>query len=449
MAELRRVLPLRTAVTTSAGLASAAVNFFAAVEVAEYAGGRSAWLALLVAGLLITLSAANFSELSGLYPSAAAIRVWIRRGANDQLSMIGSLVYMVTVVFVVAADAFVLGHVFTAILPGVPGLAWIAALLALVTWANLRGVKVAGFIQDGNGLFLLGSLIVISVLGLTHVTPAHFAGLFHLGGNWFQSVALGVFIFVGFEWVTPLAEEFTDSRMIPRGMFIALGFVAIAFALFSLAQQTLLPQSRVVGSLVPQLLVGRAALGPLGFWWMVVASLTTAMTTFNGGFVAASRFVYAAARERVLPPLLARLNERFVPHYALLALFTTSLVLAAVVYVSGRYVWLINTGATVESFMYVLAGFLVINLRRREPARPRPFRVPFGNVIPWLTMGIFFVLGLGSLTAASDLPGPVPWSLVFLAVLSGAAVLYVYRVVPRLKAAPRVPVPAPQSSEAP
>ncbi len=449
MAELRRVLPLRTAVTTSAGLASAAVNFFAAVEVAQYAGGRSAWLALLVAGILITLSAANFSELSGLYPSAAAIRVWMRRGAGDRVSMVGSLVYMTTVVLVVAADAFVLGHVFTAIWPAVPGLVWIALLLTIVTWANLRGVKVAGFIQDGNGLFLLGSLMVISVIGLTHVAPGHFADMFHLGGGFLQSVALGVFIFVGFEWVTPLAEEFTDARMIPRGMFMALGLVAVAFGLFTLAQQTLLPQAGVAGSLVPQLLVGQAALGRLGFWWMVVASLTTAMTTFNGGFVAASRFVYAAARERVLPPILARLNDRLVPQYALIGLFLTSLLLAGVVYLTGRYVWLINTGAAVESFMYVMAGFLVINLRRREPSRSRPFRVPGGVILPALSMLVFFALGVGSLTAASDLPGPVPWSLVFLVVLSAAAVLYVYRVVPRLKAQPRVAPSASRPSEAP
>jgi len=449
VATLRRVLPLRTAVTTSAGLASAAVNFLAAIEVAQYAGGRSAWLAILVAGVLITLSAANFSELSGLYPSAAAIRVWIRRGTNDRLSMVGSLVYMVTVVFVIAADAFVLGHVFTAILPAVPGVLWILALLGLVTWANLRGVKVAGYVQDGNGIFLITSLVVLGVIGLMHAPPTHFAGLLHLGSGWPQSVALGVFIYVGFEWVTPLAEEFTDAHVIPQGMFLALGLVAVGFALFSLAQQTLVPTAVAAHSLVPQLLVGRAALGAVGFWWMVVASLTTAMTTFNGGFVAASRFIYAAARERVLPPRLARLNDRFVPSAALLALFVTCAVLALVVYVTGRYVWLINTGAGVESFMYVMAGLLVLKLRQREPERPRPFRVPGGPVWPWVSMVVFAALGLGSLTAATDLPGPVPWALVFLAVLTGLAVLYVQAVVPRLRAARRAPTPVFGRSEQP
>lgn len=434
MAQLNRVLPLRTAVSTSAGLASAAINFLACVEVAQYAGGNSAWLAILVAGVLITLSAANFSELNGLYPSAAAIRVWIRRGTNDSLSMVGSLVYMATVIFVIAADAFVLGHVFTAVLPGVPGMVWIALLLGLVTWANMRGIKVAGWIQDTNGLVLLGSLVIISVLGLVHAPAVHLHALFAIGPNWLQGVALGVFIYVGFEWVTPLAEEVQDARAIPKGMFIALGLVGVGFGLFTLAMQVLVPARELQNTVVPQLLMGRAALGVAGFWWMVGVSLTTAMTTFNGGLVAASRFIYAAARERLLPTGLARLNERFVPKNALLVLLVGSLVLALVVYMTGVYALLINTGAAVESFMYALAGLLVLNLRRRERDRDRSFRVPGGAVFPVLSIVIFTLLGLGSLTAATGIPGPIPWPLVFLGVLTALAYWYVRRIVPRLKA---------------
>jgi amino acid transporter len=433
MAELRRVLPLRTAVSTSAGLASAAINFLACIEVAGYAGGRSAWLAILVAGLLITLSAMNFSELNGLYPSAAAIRVWLRRGISDRTSMVGSLVYMATVVFVIAADGFVLAHMFSKLVPAVPGMVWILFLLALVTWANLRGVKVAGSIQDLNGLVLLGSLIVVSVIGLVHMGSGSLTGVFQMGGNWLQAVALGVFIYVGFEWVTPLAEEFTDAKVIPPGMFIALGLVAVAFGLFTLAIQVMIPPAVLRHTFVPQLLVGSRALGPLGFWWMGVVTLTTVMTTFNGGLVAASRFVYAAARERLLPPALARLNERLVPQNALLALFGTALALALVVYVTGHYLLLVNTGAAVESFMYALVGWMVLSLRRREPDKARPFRVP-STLVPWASIVIFAALGVGSAVTASGIPGPVPWPLVFLLVLIVAALFYVWRVVPRLKA---------------
>lgn len=434
MAGLRRVLPLRTAVSTSAGLASAAINFLAVAELAGYAGGDSGWLAILVAGVLITLSAANFSELTSLYPSAAAIRVWIRRGASDQVSMVSSLTYMAFVVFVIAADAFVLGHVFTATLPGVPGLLWIAVLLGLVTVVNLRGVKVAGWVQDLNAVFLLGSLVVLSLVGLTHVPAAHWSLVFRMGPNWVESLGLGVFVFMGFEWVTPLAEEFRDSQVIPRGMFLALGLVMVAFGLFALAAQLLLPAHALGTSPVPQLLLGRAVLGAWGFWWMVVVSLTTAMTTFNGGLVAASRFVYATARERVLPAALSRLNERLVPKNALLALFVGSLVLAVVVYVTGVYTLLLNVGAAEESFMYALAAWLVWSLRRREPKRARSFRAPG---VPWLSVvAIVLFLGLGveAATAASGIPGPLPWPLVFLVVMAALAFWYVRTVVPRLKA---------------
>ncbi len=433
MAGLKRALPLRTAVSTSAGLASAAINFLAVAELAGYAGGRSGWLAILVAGVLVTLAAGNFSELTALYPSAAAIRVWIRRGASDQLSMVASLVYVGTVVFVIAADAFVLGHVFLAVLPGVPGLLWIAVLLGLVTLLNLRGIKVAGWVQDLNGLFLLGSLVVVSVLALGHVPAPHWHTAFQMGPNWIQALALGVFVFVGFEWVTPLAEEFQDSRVIPRGMFMALGLVTVAFGLFALAAQMVLPAHGLASSPVPQLLLGRAVLGGWGFWWMVVVSLTTAMTTFNGGLATASRFLYAAARERLLPPALSRLNDRLVPKSALVALAVGALVLAVVVYATGVYTLLINVGAAVESFMYALAAWLVLSLRHREPHRRRTFRVPG---LPWvtiLTMVVFAGLGVGAATTASGIPGPVPWPLVFVAALTGLAWWYVRRIVPQLK----------------
>ncbi len=430
---LSRVLPLRTAVSSSAGLASAAINFLAAVEVAEYAGGQSAWLAILVAGVLIVFAGANFSELNGLFPSAAAIRVWIRRGVNDQFSLASSFVYMLTVVFVIAADAFVLGHTFSRAVPTIPALLWIVALLGLVTWSNSRGIKVAGIIQDSNAFVLLGTLMVFSVLVIVaapHLGQFHY---FSLGHNWFEAVALGIFIFVGFEWVTPLAEEFQDFRAIPQGMFIALGLIAIAFGLFSLALTVAFPDAGVLAhSFVPQLLVGLKALGPLGFWWMAFVTLTTAMTTFNGGLLSASRFVYALARERALPAWFSRLNKRLVPQNALMALAITSLVLAVLVYWSGQYLFLINAGAGVESLMYALSSVLVMSLRRREPQRRRPFHVIGYPVVPGIVGLLFLGLGIEALLTPTG-PSGFPWGMVFFLAIIVAVSIYIRWMLPKVR----------------
>ncbi|PSR35684.1 MAG: amino acid permease, partial [Sulfobacillus thermosulfidooxidans] len=371
----RHVLPLRTAVSTSAGLASAAINFLACVEVAEYAGGASAWIALLVAGGLIIFSASNFAELSGLYPSAAAIRVWTRKGLNDRLSLIISLVYAATVVFVIAADAFVLAQAFHAAVPIIPGWLWIVLLLGAIAGANLRGIRVSGKIQDINGAVLLMTLVVISLIILGKTPWPHGQPLFHVGPGIFQAVALGVFIYVGFEWVTPLAEEFDDARAISRGMYMALGLIAVAFGLFTVAISVIFPDIRALhATLIPQLIVGEKALGRWGFWWMVIITMTTAMTTFNGGLFTASRFVYALAREKTLPRGLSHLNKYWVPSYALLLLAGLSLALALGVMATGWYTVLINAGAGVEGLVYALSAWLVFSLRRREAQRPRPFR---------------------------------------------------------------------------
>lgn len=449
-------LPLSTAVSTSAGLASAAINFLACVEVAEYAGGQTAWLALVVAGCLIVLAGANFAELNGLYPSSAAVRVWLRRGFTDRVSMIGSLLYASTVIFVMAADAFVLGHALHQAIPTVGGFIWILGLLAVMVAVNRRGIRFSGRMQDINAFFLLGTLSALSlVILLRPHLPMDLARVAAPGwGRWFQGVAVGIFIYVGFEWVTPLAEAFPDAaRTIPRGMFMALGLIAVAFGLFIRALGVLFPDPRVLGQdLAPQLTLGMRALGPLGFWWMAVITLTTAATTFNGGLMTASRFIYALARERVLPPGWARLNRHLVPQTALVGMALVALALAGWVWSTGQYRVLINAGAGVEALMYAMTGWAVIRLRQREPLRPRPFRVWGPSWLPWLGVGLYTCLGVGALSAPSGSSG-FPWALVFIGGLAVVVVAYVIYLVPRWKRQQPVrPVsvaPTPSSSESP
>ena len=430
--ELRRVLRLPTIVSTSAGLAFAAVNFLAVIQVADLVAGDSAWLAIVTAGVLCLLAAGVFGELNAVLPSAAGIRLWTRQGINDGFSLVFTLLYLTTILAVIAADSFILAQAIQAGIPAIPGLIWILLFLSLALWANLRGVKMAGRVQDATTFVLLGSLTLIAIGAIVHVHhPWHTP--FAPGGGYLQAIALGVFVFVGFEWVTPLAEEVTDSRLMPRGMFIAIGLIAIAFGLFSLAATHLLPPHALMSSLVPQLLVGRAAFGELGFWWMLVITVITAGTTFNGSFVSASRLLYALARERSLPGWFAALNDRFVPMRALYVLFGASVVLAALVFATGDYRVLINAGAALEAVMYVVAAWAVIGLRRRQPDAERSFRLPFGIILPILTIVVFLVLAVGAATSPSGIPGPVPWVLVLLLVIALLSLLYVRLYVPRLR----------------
>ena len=302
------VLKFRTIVSTSTGLAYAAVSLLGCIQLAYYLGGDSGWVAILIAGLLALLAAFCFSELNALYPTAAAIRLYMKEAFSDNFSLIITFGYLLTIVAAIAADSYVVGRAITYSfgLPDWASLIWILALLGLAMGANLRGIKIAGLLQDIATYSLLIFAVIISLIALSHNgfqlrTP--FAA-FSDPANLLNAVAVGVFVFSAFEWVTPLSEEITDIRLIPRGMFVSLGLLFISCALFTIACSSVLNvhDLRVANSPVPQLLLGQAALGQAGIWIMLLATLLTAVMTFNGGFATASRFLYAAAREDTLPP---------------------------------------------------------------------------------------------------------------------------------------------------
>lgn len=437
---LRRVLKFRTIVSTSTGLAYAAISLLSCVQLAAGLGGDSGWIAIFIAGLLAILAALCFSELNALYPTAAAVRLYMKEAFSENFSLVITFAYLLTIVAVIAADSYVVGSAITYAfnLPNWATLIWIIALLGLSMGANLRGIRIAGLLQDITTYSLLAFIMVISLisLGQHHFQLRSPFDAFGHPVDLINAVAIGVFVFSGFEWVTPLSEEINDIRLIPRGMFISLGLLGISYALFTVAASHL-PNfhSELVTSPVPQMLLAKAALGQAGIWLMLAATLFTAVMTFNGGFATASRFLYAAAREDVLPPIFARISVSFaVPYVAVIALTISSAVVAILVYRTNLFTILILVGAVLEALIYTIAGLCVIRLRRRQPNAERSFRISGGLLFPLLTVIIFGLLGiLASLGIGSNvLPGlPLIITLALMLVSS----LYVFLVIPRLRAA--------------
>ncbi len=438
---LRRVLKFRTIVSTSTGLAYAAISFLGCVQLASYLGGDSGWIAILISGLLAVLAALCFSELNALYPTAAAIRQYMREAFGDNFSLVISFGYLLTVVAVVAADSYVVGTAITFAfrLPNWASLIWILALLGLAMGANLRGIKIAGLLQDITTYSLLAFAIIISLIALSQHgfqlrTPFD---AFNHPLNLFTAVAVGVFVFSAFEWVTPLSEEITDIRLIPRGMFIALGLLCVSYALFTVAASSFLNvhSAAVINSPYPQMLLAQAALGQLGIWLMLIATLLTAVMTFNGGFATASRFLYAAAREDTLPPIFSRISISFaVPYVTVIVLTTLSAVIAVIIFFTNQFTILILVGAVLEALIYTVAGLCVIQLRR-QPAAQRAFRIWGGWTIPIATIAVFGILGILAALNIDPQGNISPTPLYITLAVFAISAFYVYLGVPRIRAA--------------
>jgi APA family basic amino acid/polyamine antiporter len=438
--ELRRSVGTVTATATSAGLAFAAINFIGVVSVATFAYGASAWLAILIGGLISFIVSGVFSELNSIWPAAAGVRLYISSAFGVRFALVATFTYMSTVILVIAADAFLIGAAIQHVLGEPSSLAyvWILLLLLVATLINLRGITIAGRVQSVVTYTVLVSTSVLSIIalfrpGFAYVHPFAVFGGGALSG--FQAIAFALFLFAAFEWVTTTAEEARTPPVITRALFLAPLLIWFAASVFSLALTHLVTRDAAHASAYPQLLLGQAALGRFGEVWMLGVTVFTAINTFNGGFLVASRFVYAAAREGNLPRPFARLNLRAVPWLAVVVLAVTSAVVGALVFATGEWLLLVAVGAALEAMVFAIASAALLKLRRTD-LRERRFRLRAAPLVAGFGVLLFTVLAIAS--GLSDPKNPKQFSplpgLVVIA-LGIVSTGYVYLVIPRLQSA--------------
>ena len=427
---LSRSLSLGGASAISTGLAFAALNFLGMAQMLDYISGPFAWVAVLAGGVLILGVRACFSELDGIYPTAAGIRLWMARAMNDRLALIITLTYMTAIVLVIAADAFIIGEAMAYAFGNgrVLAVVYVALLLVLATILNLRGIKLAGSLEK-----IVTSIVVLASIGIgiTAIvkrgpTPPKLIG----GGSPLQALILGIFLYTAFEWVTTNSEEVVKPKIIPRAMFIAIFVLAVSQSIFAVAMGLNLGVDGRA-SAYPQLLVAEQTMGNVGMLLMLAVTALTAVNTFNGGFVTLSRFMYAVAREGKLPRSLTTLNDRAVPVVPVILLGVSSLVLAVVVAITGAWTMIVSMCAALEMMIYATAAFVVFRLRKRQAEVDRPFKLLGGRPVAIAIMILFGFLAVISSTTVGKETSATP--LITLAVIAGIVALYVFLYVPRLE----------------
>jgi basic amino acid/polyamine antiporter, APA family len=428
---LNRALSFGGASAISTGLAFAAINFLGIGQLLGYVRGPLAWLAVLCGGLVVLVVRALFSELNGMYPTAAGIRLWMTRAMNGQLALTITLTYMVAIILVIAADAFIIGEAIAYAFSNgrTVAIIYVAALLVLATWLNLRGIRLVGTAEKIITTLVVGLTVAVGAAALFHHgNAAHLSN--SIKSSPLSALILGIFLYTGFEWVTTNAEEVIKPKIIPKAMLVAIGALAASQALFAVAMGLTLDGGQRATA-YPQLLVAQAALGHAGMLLMLAVTGLTAVNTFNGGFVTMSRFMYAVAREGKLPRKFTYLNDRAVPAVPVLILGIAALVVAVGVAATGTWAMMVSVCAALEMMIYGVAGFVVWRLRRTQPEAERAFRFRGGRWPAFAFMVLFGVLALMASVTVGSKTSLAP--LVTLTVIAGLVSIYVFTYVPRLE----------------
>jgi len=320
----------------------------------------------------------------------------------------------------------------------------IASLFMLAfTVINLVGVKV---MAETNGVTVVWKtavpLLTVVVLVLLAFHPSNFTA----GGGFmpygvhgvFAALPAGVvFALQGFEQAIQMAGEARHpQRDVSRAVIASMIVGTIVYLLLEVA---------FIGALNPANLahgwanpVGKGDFGPYatlavaaGAGWLAVMLYIDAFISPAGtGLVyvaTSSRLSYALGRENELPPSLGKVSRRGLPVRSILLAFVVGLI-AFLPFPSWQSLVGLVTSAT--AIMYAFAPVTLYALRRRDPDRLRPYRLPVYRVLsPAAFVSANLIIYWSSFAAI--------WKLC-LALVLGLVIFAVTRM--RVAAAARVPL---------
>lgn len=368
-------------------------GIYSVVGAAAGLAGDALWMTFLASGVIAALTALSYAELATTYPKAGAEFTYLSKALPGQPSIavtIGVLVALSGIA--TAATVSIAFGGYLEALTGLPRVPAAIALLVAVELLNVIGTKQTATVNVLFTLVEIAGLVAVVVVGAR--TPGFGEALASAPEPGFaQAVALVFFAFLGFENIANLAEEAKNPE---RDLPIAIGgslavavalYVAVSLACVALAAPDALAQSHAPLVTAVEGASPRVA-GALGG----IALFATANTALASVLVA-SRVVFGMARAHALPGALARvLPRRRSPWTAIVLTSTIALALLPLGDVS--VVASVSSFAALASFVSV--NVAVVLLRRREPERARPFRVPLAlrNVPVPAVLGVVASLGL-------------------------------------------------------
>lgn len=422
--------------------------------------GPSAIFSWLIGGVMILLIGLSYAELGPMFPiSGGVIRyphivwgsfgsyslgfiTWISTAAVPAIEVEGALQYatqyapftspekvggvtVYTLTPLGIGAAVVLLAVFVAI--NAYGVKLFAQVNNVLVWWKLGVIALVIVVFIGTALLGLGGTGGVANYGAKQFAPGGLDGIFLA-----ISTAGIVFSFLGFRQSIELAGESKNPRRnVPWAVITATLLVAGIYALLQVAFTLAVPAdalARADGwrslSLENDFGPLAAIAGAVGLTWIAVLLYADAIISpADTGLVyttIAARVSYAFGRNGNAPRWLASTSRRGVPWWSLVLVYGIGLILLLPFPSWQQLVGFITSG-TVISFA---AGPLVVTaLRRTEPDRERPFRLPGGHVIP--------LLGFYSANLIVYFTGWSTNSKLFITILIGFAILAVLEVTGR------------------
>jgi basic amino acid/polyamine antiporter, APA family len=357
-------------------------------------------LIFLGVGVVFILNTLTYVEGAAMFRERGGSANFARHAFNDFVGFIAGWAILIDYIIVIALAAISVPHYLTPI-AGTFGnsgeeLAAAIAVILLVAWLSIVGATGRGHQRlltaiAGSGLLLLVAVIVVGAI--TSWDPGALTAELDL----FTTPSLEDIVFAGvvatvayagIEAASNLAPDL-EFRPVELRKLITVGATVVPLLYAGVAAVALMAVPVVPTADGPHTALGDAdieepILGVVQNFdpaWVsnvmeaavVVVAPVVLVWAASVSMLGLSRHVYVLATNRQIPSWLGKLGRRHVtPHVAIIgaAVIAIALVIPAdVKFLGGLFAF----GATIA---FTIAHVSIVRLRRLEPERERPFRMP-------------------------------------------------------------------------
>ena len=388
-------LGLGSVIATGVGLVVAS-SCLLSIGIGSSAIGITFIISMVIACILNIVTLMSIAELNSLMPDLTGGL------AQYSLACVGPFITIICTVggYVLcntiagSVEGAMFGNTIAGLFDGtsIPPWVFCVILVILLMIANLNGVDVFIKIQDFVAYALIGSLVIMGIMGAFGIGTGEIVEQPSVLADDFSSITglcgLAFFLFIGGEYVVPLTKECKNAkRDIPLGMILSMIIILVMQAFLTIGFSNYTSWEELGASTTPHILFGQLLLGPLGKYWMVIVSLLAVISSVNTIMSSLSYILMGMSKIGLLPAFFTKTNKKNAPYVGILfeaAAFC--LINITGLSTTDSLSFLISVLAILWMLSYIVSNLNVLLLRRRLPHAPRNFKVPLGPVFPLIGM---------------------------------------------------------------
>ncbi|MDJ0384198.1 APC family permease [Streptomyces sp. G-G2] len=320
----------------------APVGIFGTLDAKSHGAVALVYLAATVA---MAFTAFSYAQMVRVAPQAGSVFTYARKGLGEGPGLIAGWMAMLDYLLIPAVAYLFSGIAMHALVPEVSRWVWTALAVVITTLLNLWGVRAAarvGFAVLALEIVVLLVFVVAAVTVLVQdgarrgwLSPLTGDGSlgFSLGAV-LGAVSVAVLSYLGFDAIASFAEEVTGgSAKVARAVLFCLALTGVLFIAQTYLAALLTPVTAAELAADPGLqgpafyTTVESAVGPWLHDLVAASKAIGAAFAALAGQAAAGRLLFAMARDRRLPQVLAR-TWSGTPRPALLVAATVTLVAA-------------------------------------------------------------------------------------------------------------------------